>query len=330
MENNSSKQIEEKREAIPGALNLILAAVAVSIVLTMLWVASHAESLVWILLAVFVFAFLNNTVFSLLHEAVHGIFHPNRFVNEWAGRALAAFFPTGFTLQRIAHLGHHRRNRTDAELFDYYKPGDNLLAKYFQWYGILTGIYWLIPPMASLLFLITPVPLLKRIMEYSKTSDLSYQTSADGMLSGYKSAPFARIKLEILFSILAQAAIIYFLDLHWVGWLACYAAFGFNWSSLQYTDHAFSERDVYDGAWNLRVNKVVQYIFLNYHHHKAHHQNPTISWLYLGEHIDEDEFRPTFMEIYLKMWRGPRPVAESNAAASDIVPAGRIESKLAN
>jgi fatty acid desaturase len=327
METVSSNPSVEKKEAVPGTLNIALALLAMSVTLSMLWVASHAESIVWILLAVFVFAFINNTVFSLLHEAVHGIFHPNLTVNEWAGRILAAFFPTGFTLQRIAHLGHHRRNRTDAELFDYYKPGDNLLAKYFQWYGILTGIYWLIPPLASLLFLITPVPLLKRIMELSKSSDLSYQTSADGMLSGYKSAPFGRIKLEILFSILVQAAIIYFLDLNWIGWLACYAAFGFNWSSLQYTDHAFSKRDVYEGAWNLRVNKVVQYIFLNYHHHKVHHLNPTISWLYLGDHIDEDEFRPSFMEIYLKMWRGPRPVPESDEAASDIVPVAIPESK---
>lgn len=320
MENVPPNLPLEKKEAIPGTLNLILALIATSVTLTMLWVASHAESIIWILLAVFIFAFINNTVFSLLHEAVHGIFHSNLTVNEWAGRILAAFFPTGFTLQRIAHLGHHRRNRTDAELFDYYKPGDNLLAKYFQWYGILTGIYWLIPPLVSLLFLILPVPFIKWMMEYSKNSDLSYQTSADGMLSGYKSAPFARIKLEIIFSILIQAAAIYFLDLNWIGWLACYAAFGFNWSSLQYTDHAFSERDVYNGAWNLRVNRVVQYIFLNYHHHKVHHQNPTISWYYLGDHIDEDEFRPSFMEIYLKMWRGPRPVPHSNAAASDILP----------
>ncbi len=324
--NSKPAKANAQKGTVPGGLNLTLACVAGGVSVSMLWLASHTDAVPWFIVAVFVFAFINNTVFSLLHEAVHGIFHQNLVINEWAGRILAGFFPTGFTLQRIAHLGHHRRNRTDAELFDYYKPGDNLLAKYFQWYGILTGIYWLIPPLACLLFLITPVPLIKRIINYSKSSDLSYQTSADGMLSGYKSAPFARIKLEILFSILLQVAMVSLLDLHLAGWLACYAAFGFNWSSLQYTDHAFSKRDVYEGAWNLRVNKVVQYIFLNYHHHKVHHQNPSISWLHLGDHIDEEEFRPSFLEIYLKMWRGPRPIPESQAAAQDILPAGVTDS----
>jgi len=322
MDSQNIKFISEEKESVPGTLNILLALGAILITLSVLWTASHASSILWFAVSVVVFAFVNNTVFSLLHEAVHGIFHSKLLVNDWAGRILAAFFPTGFTFQRIAHLGHHRRNRTDAELFDYYKPGDNLFVKYMQWYGILTGVYWLLPPMASLLFLVTPTPFLKKIMEFSKTSDISYQTSADGMLGGYKNAPFLRIKLEILFTILVQAAIFYFLDLNLWGWLACYAAFGFNWSSLQYTDHAFSQRDVYDGAWNLRVNPIVQYIFLNYHHHKVHHQNPTLSWLYLGRHIDEDEFRPTFLEIYLKMWLGPRPLPDTNDAASDIVPAG--------
>ena len=43
----------------------------------------------------------------------HGHLHANRTVNEWAGRFLAAFFPTGLGFQRVCHLGHHRRNRTD-------------------------------------------------------------------------------------------------------------------------------------------------------------------------------------------------------------------------
>jgi fatty acid desaturase len=243
----------------------------------------------------------------LLHEAVHGIFHPNLFINEWAGRFLAAFFPTGFTFQRLAHLGHHRRNRSDAELFDYYKPGESVFFKYVQWYGILTGVYWLIPPLASLAFLLTPTPLMKWLIENRQSLPLAHQTSADGMLSGYKNAPFLRIKAEVLLTILVQVAIFYFLNLNLLGWLACYAAFGLNWSSLQYTDHAFSELDTFKGAWNLRVPKIIQYIFLNYHHHRAHHINPTVSWLYLEKYLD-DSYRPTFFEIYLQMWRGPRPM----------------------
>jgi fatty acid desaturase len=296
-----------KKETIPQFLNLLILATAIALAAWMLWLASHAGSApVWIA-AVVIFAMVNNTLFSILHEAVHGVFHKNQAVNDWAGRIAAAFFPSGFTFQRIAHLGHHRRNRTDAELFDYYRPGENRLLKAAQWYGILTGIYWLLPPAASLLFLVMPASLVQWAIAYSQRLTFARQTSAEGMLSGYRQAPLGRIKAEVLFTLAVQAALVWGLDLNLWGWAACYAAFGFSWSSLQYTDHAFSERDIYKGAWNLRVNPVIQTIFLNYHHHRAHHCHPTVPWIHLGRYLDES-YRPTFLEIYWQMWGGPRPL----------------------
>lgn len=307
------------KHIVPGGLNLAIGLLSIAIALSMLWLASHTTVTLWFILAIIAFSYINNTIFSLFHEAVHGIFHPNWQVNEWAGRVLAAFFPTGLTFQRIAHLGHHRRNRTDAEVFDYYKPGENKAIKIVQWYGILTGIYWLLPPLSCLVFLLFP-GLVRWGMAYSEKSKLAFETSAEGMLSGYEKANFTKIRLEILFSIILQLTIFFALDLSLVGWAACYAAFAFNWCSLQYTDHAFSELDVHDGAWNLKVNKVVQFIFLNYHHHRAHHQYPHIPWLYLHRYIRADEKRPSFIKLYLKMWLGPRPYPETASELPEPLP----------
>jgi fatty acid desaturase len=235
---------------------------------------------------------------------VHGNFHPNRTINESAGRLMAAFFPTGLGFQRICHLGHHRRNRSDAEVFDYILPGENRLLKTVQWYGILTGLYWLLPPFGCLLYLIWPG--FFHLPERLRETRAFRQTSAAAMLSGFENAPRGTLRLEILFSLAFQIAIIRLLGLTPAGWLTCYAAFGFNWSALQYADHAFSERDVHDGAWNLRVNRLVQYLFLNYHHHKAHHRDPRIPWIHLPKHVDFSEERPAFLSIWLRMWRGPR------------------------
>ena len=91
-------------------------------------------------------------------------------------------------------------------------------------------------------------------------------------------------------------------------WVICYLLFGINWGSLQYADHAWSERDIRNGAWNLQVNKLVQYIFLNYHHHKAHHQYPYIPWIHLEKFVDKTEYRPHFLDIYFEMWKGPKPL----------------------
>ena len=213
------------------------------------------------------------------------------------------------TFQKICHLGHHRRNRTEAELFDYYRPQDNWYIKCVQWYGILTGIYWTLSPLGCLLYLISPRIFRIRAL-HDRDSKLAHQTGTDAMLAGFEEAPETRARFEILTTTMIQALIIWGLGLSFTGWMCCYAAFAVNWSSLQYADHAWSERDVHNGAWNLKVNRVVQYVFLNYHHHRAHHQNPNTPWLHLPKYVDWSEKRHSFMDIYMKMWRGPRPYHE--------------------
>jgi fatty acid desaturase len=297
---------ENRETRIPGALNIGLSLSAAGASLLLLWCASHARWWVWALAAAVAFSYTNNTTFALLHESVHGLFHPGKAINEWFGRFNAALFPTGLTFQRTCHLGHHRRNRSDAELFDYYRPGDNKFLKYAQWYGILTGIYWALMPLACLLFLLFPWLLRLRSLR-DADSQLAGQTGAEAMLAGFENAPLGRIRGEILLTVLVQAAIFYWLHLTAGGWLLCYGCFAVNWSSLQYADHAWSVLDVHEGAWNLKVNGAVQYVFLNYHHHLAHHRNPQISWLHLPRHVDRLAERPSFLKIYLSMWMGPRP-----------------------
>jgi len=163
-------------EQLPGALNIAILIVAIAIASFALWAASNSNGWITILLAATVFSFVNNTIFSLLHEAVHGLFHSNHKANEFFGSLCAAF--------------------------------------------------------------------------------------------------------------------------------------AVNWSALQYADHAWTERDVRNGAWNLRVNPLVRYLFLNYHHHKAHHQHTNVSWLYLPKYVDYLEHRPSFLSVYWNMWLGPRPYPE--------------------
>jgi len=136
---------------------------------------------------------------------------------------------------------------------------------------------------------------------------LARQTSAAAMLTGLNEAPSRRIRLEVLLTLAIQVGGFVFLGWTFAGWAACYGAFAINWSSLQYADHAWSGRDVSSGAWNLRVNPLVRALFLNYHHHRAHHQRPHVPWLHLPKYVDQDEPRPSFLSVYLKMWRGPRP-----------------------
>ena len=293
------------RRAIPWRLNLTLAVCACGGSLAMLWTASHAESVLALVAGALAFSFVNNTVFALLHEAVHGLLLPDRRANEATGLVLAAFFPTSLLFHRTCHLGHHRRNRTTVELFDYYRPEDSRLLKSAQWYGILTGLYWLLPPLGCLLMLTLPRRVVERLSGAHWSPRVEH-VGAEAMLSGFRTVSLGRLRAEVVLTLSLQSAIWLAFDLTLVGWSACYVAFAVNWSALQYADHAWSPLDVRDGAWNLRVNPLTRWLFLNYHHHLAHHQHPDVPWLHLGDLVDTSRPRPAFWRVYLSMWAGPR------------------------
>ena len=290
---------------IPARLNLLLLCAAGVASSAFLVVASRAESVGMMLAAALAFSFTANTLFSLMHESVHGLLLPNPRWNRWVGRIAAAFFPTSLTLQKAFHLTHHRNNRSPQERFDYIEPGDIAWAKRIQWYGILTGLYWVVTQLGLLVYLVAPVflriPILRRA-----TSRFARQSSSGAYLEVFDQVDGRVARTELLASFAFQALLFVALDLSFPGWALCYAAFAVHWSGLQYADHAFSPLNAQDGAWNLRANVVSRSLFLNYHHHLAHHRHPNTPWLYLGQHVDRSEPRPSFLGIWLRMWRGPR------------------------
>lgn len=288
-----------------AVLNVGIFFIASAVGLYCLYTASHSESLLAIIAAVIGFSFVNNTLFSLLHEAVHFSFSRNKYLNEVFGVLAAAFFPTGLYYQRICHLGHHARNRTDDEMFDLYYATDKKWLKRLQLYGILTPAYWASIVFGNVMYLVFPW-----FYDIAKAARLKYKwldRTGSKMLDPFSKHPHAsRIRLEILYSFLFQATVVYALQLSWQGWLLCYLAFGMNWCSVQYADHAWSDRDIINGAWNLKVNRLVQYVFLNYHHHAVHHKYPQLPWIHLHKFVDFSQPRPSFLKIYLSLWRGPR------------------------
>lgn len=291
------------REDIPAAANLAIAFSAIAVSLLCLWVAAHAGGWPAIALAAFVFSFSANTIFSLLHEAVHGGFLGRRPVNDAAGWLFAAFFPTSFSVQRVSHLGHHRRNRSDAELYDYYLPGQSRWLKTYWIYCLLTGFYWMIIPVAGLFYLFCPWGFRSRRFREGPARWWGFEP----FVADIAQMPIRAIWPQYLFTFSFQAALFLALDLTVTPWLACYWAFGINWSSVQYTDHAWSPRDAIEGAWNLKRTRIAQALFLNYNLHLAHHREPHIPWIHLPRRVRAGDAEPSFWSIYRLLWLGARP-----------------------
>ena len=288
---------------IPGTINLIIATAATVLCASLLWLASNSTSGLVIAGAAIGFSLFNNTLFALLHESVHGVLHQNTKINYLAGLLCSAMFPTGYSIQKISHLGHHQRNRTDAELYDYYLPHQSRWLKTYWLYCLLTGFYWAIIPVAGLIFLFMPWSFASKHFQTGPARWWGFEPFVRDIAQQGR----LRVWLELFFSFVIQLMLWQLLDLNWKGYLLCYWAFGLNWSALQYVDHAWSVRDVINGAWNLKVNPLVQKIFLNYHLHLAHHRHPQVPWIYLPGLVEKEDERPSFWPIYFSLWAGARP-----------------------
>jgi fatty acid desaturase len=296
---------------MPGILNAIILLISLLVSWLCLWAASHL-SLGYALIAVWLFSHVANTPFALMHEGVHGVGCKSPRRNELLGIVAGWAFPTSFSMQRVAHIGHHIRNRTDQELYDYYLPTQSKLVRNFWLYvGNLLGLYWWSVVFGNLIYLLAP---------WAYRSSFFVQRLAPALgfgpyVSDLAKLPATRVWTEIALAFGYQAMMFYWLDLNAYGMLACYGAFALHWSVLQYADHAWSARNTRDGAWNLKVLPPFRWVALNYHYHLAHHQHPQVPWYDLPKWVDQAIPQPSFWRVYFSLWKGVRPAPPMGAPA---------------
>lgn len=295
------------RYAIPGQLNLVITVFQVMVSLALLWAASWAwreGQLVGVSLAALVFSFVMQTGFSLLHEAEHRKLHASRRVNDGLGFVCAAMFPGSFQLMTVAHLNHHKVNRSDAELVDYFKPGESPALKCLQFYGLITGLIWVSAPLITLIICLTPTSLIEKSFAKRQNS------SVTRYLAFIQKAGATRVRLETALGGVLWLAAWWMLDMNWQAVAICYAAFAFSWSSQQYIYHVRTPRHLIEGAFDLKLWRPVQWLYLNFNYHLSHHRAPNVPWLHMPQVAT---CRPTqgYLHTYLKLWRPPQPVEQA-------------------
>jgi fatty acid desaturase len=244
-----------------------------------------------------------NSVYSIIHEAEHGILFSNRRLNDSAGVLMALLFPAPFHLIRQGHIGHHLRNRSDDEAFDLYFDGEHSAWKFLQFYGIVTGLYYVVVAVANVVVIICPYVMKPRLFDFN--------LGAAAFMASLNPGRIRTIQAEGLAAILLHTGIVWFLHIPVWHYAALYASFGFMWSAMQYVHHYGTERHVTRGARNLWIFAPLDFLWLNHNWHKAHHEHPTIPWPYLPQIARAENPRRGFLPwAYLRMWRGPRQAAE--------------------
>ena len=293
---------------IPDRLNAFLVLVVFLTATGLICLASMATTWYLLLGIGVLFSYLLLTNYALLHEAAHENLQSGRRRNYWFGLLTGALFPIPFSMIRITHQGHHTFNRTDSEMFDLYYPHDNLFLKYLRWYGILCGFFWPLVPLGAVLFALLPGPLRHRL--FGQTKSTGY------LFANVQASSVWVVRFELTGIVAFFAGLHWGLGLHWAHTLVLYACFSINWSTRQYVGHAFSKRDIIEGAWNLRHNRLMSWVLLHGEYDKNHHRRPDVSWYYLPRLSPAGEKRPSYFKHYWRQWLGPRPNTEAAPVAS--------------
>lgn len=292
MDDASLYPIPTVRNACIIAVQLLLFAVIMA--------AAAAATAAWQVAALAAaFAIVGNSIYAVIHEAEHGLLHPNRRINDALGTCLALLFPAPYHLIRQGHLGHHRRNRSDDEAFDCWFDGDRPWLKRLIFYGIITGCYWILVACSNVLVLVVPFLFAKQWFAFDRPS-AAFMAALDPRL-------FRRIQLEGAAAIMLHILIMRLLGISPLVYAAVYFGFGFSWSAMQYVHHYGTPRDVIAGTRNLRFIAWIDAVWLNHNWHLVHHQKPHVPWPYLPAlGADAPEQRESLVWHYLRMWRGPR------------------------
>ncbi|HTV39037.1 MAG TPA: fatty acid desaturase [Candidatus Sulfotelmatobacter sp.] len=290
-----------KQYPIPARLNILLAICVVCGCLVLLWASGRVYHWWAIALLALAYGFAMNTGYALCHEAEHDMFHPNKIVNDIWGTIVTLFFPASFQLRRQGHIGHHLRNRTDDEAFDLYFENENPVWKWIQFYGILTGFFWLMIVISNFIAVVNPRWLARK-------TGLDRPTAA--LQESLNPRYFRLTQLEAFLVFLVHGSMIYFFKIPILHYFAVLCGFGFIWSTLQYIHHYGTPRDVQKGAWNVRTWRIFDLIWLNHHWHLNHHLSPNVPWIYLPGLRNESVAPIPFWKAYFRQWRGPRLTLE--------------------
>jgi fatty acid desaturase len=248
--------------------------------------------------------FLTNPFWSLIHEAIHDLFHPSRRVNVFFGRFLAILFGAPFRILRMSHLLHHKLNRLPLEGTEFYDRTKSSKARatpayYFQ---ISLGLYLLELISAVVFFLprCLLVLLEKRLLRADSISGL--------LLRNWLGAESLReIRFDGWLTLLWLTLSFVCYGEQWPVLAALLVGRGFLISFLDNIYHyATPVGDIFY-AKNLKLPQYLAKPMLNFNLHGVHHVNPAIPWSDLPAAFDAgaDRYQDGFFAAAWRQLHGP-------------------------
>ncbi len=289
---------------IPGTLNLVLATAQMAAALLVLTLASHTHHWLPLIVSAIAFAFVMQMGFCIAHEAVHRKLHSNARVNLGVGIMMFSLFPGSFHFFQVAHLIHHRRNRSDDELEDYVLPGESPWFKRVMYYLLISGLFWILLPLSSIAIAFIP----RKRIRLPRPKDDSGTFRKFAQFLNEVRPGWIRRDLLVAAAVWGISSALLHLRLSAV--LICYAAFGFSWASQQYVYHVRTPRHAVLGALDLKLWTPVRWLYLNFNYHLTHHLAVWVPWNQLPS-ISPQQPARGYLRTYFNLWQPPEPVEQA-------------------
>jgi fatty acid desaturase len=300
-----------QNRGIPAVINLSLAAFYGAVNLYQFFILP-----LWLLpahrawaLTLLPLALLTNPFWSLIHEAIHDLFHSNRAVNGCAGRVFGIMFGAPFRILRLSHLLHHKLNRLPVEGTEYFDKCTSSKSATAPGYylRILIGLYLF--EVISSLWSFLPRAWLQTVKDRYMTRDGVSGMLMQNCLTGQA---LREIRVDGLLALAWLGLSFYAYGEQWRILLALVAARGFLISFFDNVYHY--ETPVADSfyAKNLRLAAPLSKLLLNFNLHGIHHVNPAISWINLAEgfRVQKAQYQGGYFAAAWRQMRGPVALQE--------------------
>jgi fatty acid desaturase len=291
---------------IPSGINGALACFYTALnlfqlVVLPLWLLPLNPLWAWLLLPA---ALLTNPFWSLIHEAIHDLFHPSRAVNAFCGRFLAILFGSPFRILRMSHLLHHKLNRMPVEGTEYYDSakGSKTGAAPGYYFQIFLGLY--VVEILSPLYFFLP----RRWLAAFKARYLRANTVSSILMDNWlRPEALREIRIDGMFTVSWLTLGFYCYGNNWPLCLAVLLARGFLISFLDNIYHYETPVSDVFYAKNLQLAEPLTTMLMNFNLHGIHHINPAIPWIHLPDAFEAQagKFAGGYFAAALRQLHGP-------------------------
>jgi fatty acid desaturase len=295
----------------PSALNVVLGCVYTALnlyqfYLLPIFLLPRGGSWGWSLVLL---VLLTNPFWSLIHEAIHDLFHPRRMINGFFGRLLAIVFGAPFRIVRMSHLLHHKLNRLPIEGTEYYdrEKASRSGAAPGYYFQIFVGLY--LVEMLSPLYFLLP----RRCLQWIKTRYVRPNSVSALLMDNWlRPEALREIRFDGFLTLLFLGLAFFCYGEMW--WLLGLALLGRGFL-ISFLDNIYHYETPVSGVFfakNLRLPRPLAKLLLNFNLHGIHHINPAIPWIHLPSAfaIQAGQFQGGYFTAALRQLHGPRAIQD--------------------